>query len=103
CSPRRRVWQQPTYNQPMPQLLPEQAATIFVSTGELSGEMHAAHLIAALQALRAERGLPSALVEGNGSRRMAAQGVHILHDVARWSEIGIVRTVLKASFYLRVM
>jgi lipid-A-disaccharide synthase len=76
---------------------------VFVSTGELSGEMHAAHLIAALQAERQSRGLAPALVEGNGSRRMAAQGVRILHDVARWSEIGIVRTLLKAPFFLRVM
>jgi lipid-A-disaccharide synthase len=87
----------------VPHLLPDQTAMVFVSTGELSGEMHAAHLVGALQALRAERGLPPALVEGNGSQRMAAQGVRVLHDVARWSEIGIVRTFLKAPFFLRIL
>jgi lipid-A-disaccharide synthase len=82
---------------------PEQTAKIFVSTGELSGEMHAAYVIGALQQLRAAQGLPPALVEGNGSQRMAAQGVRIVHDVARWSEIGIVLNLIRAPFFLRIM
>jgi lipid-A-disaccharide synthase len=83
-------------------LLPEKTATIFISTGELSGEMHAAQLVEALQAERISRGLPPALIEGNGSAAMQAAGVILLHDVATWSELGIVANLLKAQHFHKV-
>jgi lipid-A-disaccharide synthase len=83
--------------------LPDKAATIFISTGELSGEMHAAHLVRALQRLRAARGLPPAIVEGNGSAGLRNAGGHILYDVATWSELGIVANLPKASFFSKVL
>lgn len=87
----------------MGQRLPDSTATVFISTGELSGEMHAAHLTAALQAVRAELGLAPAIIEGNGSTRMKAAGVELLYDVATWSELGIVHNLLKAQFFHRVV
>ena len=42
-TPRQRI----SYNSPVGQHMPEKTATVFVSTGELSGEMHAAHLVRA--------------------------------------------------------
>lgn len=83
--------------------LPKQTATIFISTGELSGEMHAARLVMALQAQRERSGMPPALVEGNGSARMQAAGVSLLFDNATWSELGILANLLKASHFHRVL
>ena len=58
----------------MGRYLPEKTATIFISTGELSGEMHGANLVEALQRHRQGLGLSAAIVEGNGSRRMEEAG-----------------------------
>ncbi len=79
--------------------VPRSTASIFVSTGELSGEMHAAHLIDALQRLRGEMGLEPARVGANGSARLKASGAILLHDVATWSELGIVHNLLKAQHF----
>ena len=86
----------------MNRLLPDKTATIFISTGELSGEMHAAQLVTALQEERRAGGLQPALVEGNGSTAMKAAGVRLLFDVATWSELGIVANMLKAQHFHRV-
>ena len=87
----------------MGRFLPEKAATIFIATGELSGEMHAAQLVRALQRLRAERGLPPAIIEANGSQELAAAGAHLLYDVATWSEMGIIANLPKANFFSKVL
>lgn len=75
--------------------MPPAAPTIFISANELSGERHAAHLAAALQELRASRGLPAAELEGNGSQAMRAAGVRILNDVTHMGAIGIVQIIAK--------
>jgi lipid-A-disaccharide synthase len=82
---------------------PNAAPRIFISTGELSGEMHAAHLIRALQSLRSEQGLPPATCAGNGSAQMQAAGVQIEFDVATWSEMGIIRNIFKARFFSKII
>lgn len=87
----------------MSRLLPGKTATIFISTGELSGEMHGAHLAESIQALRKERGLAPAIIEGNGSQRMAAAGVDLLFDVSTWGEMGIIANLLKAQTLLHVL
>jgi lipid-A-disaccharide synthase len=83
--------------------LPGKTATVFISTGELSGEMHAALLVGALQKLRQEQGFPEALIDGNGSLRMKSAGVNLVHDVALWSEMGLVANLLKAQHFHRVV
>ena len=65
--------------------------------------MHAAHLVRALQQLRQDLALPPAIVEGNGSRRMEQAGVHLIHNVATWSEMGIIHNALKAQFFHRML
>lgn len=65
--------------------------------------MHAAHAIGALNDLRSERGLGPVSVTANGSSKLQAAGAELLHDVATWSEIGLVRTFLKAPMFLRVL
>jgi len=83
--------------------LPDKTATIFISTGELSGEMHGAYLAEAIQQLRREQGQPPAIIEGNGSQRMTEAGVQLLFDVATWGEMGLIANLLKAQFFLRVV
>jgi lipid-A-disaccharide synthase len=82
---------------------PLDSPRVFVATGELSGDLHAGHAIRALQALRRERGLLEIEVEANGSRHLADAGAILLHDVATWSEIGFVRSFMKAPMFLRAM
>ncbi|MFP5503955.1 MAG: lipid-A-disaccharide synthase, partial [Candidatus Sericytochromatia bacterium] len=71
--------------------------TIFLSAGEVSGDMHGAHLARALRAAR-----PDLRLVGVGGPRMAAAGVELLADVTRHSAVGLteqlphVRPVLKA-------
>jgi lipid-A-disaccharide synthase len=62
----------------------------------LSGEAHAAHLARALQKLREQRGLPPAVLEGNGSQQMRAAGVRIFRDITHMGALGIVQILLKA-------
>jgi lipid-A-disaccharide synthase len=76
--------------------VPPAGPTIFISANELSGEAHAAHLALALQELRKSRGLPPAHLEGNGSQRMRAAGVRILHDITHMGALGIVQIMAKA-------
>jgi lipid-A-disaccharide synthase len=82
---------------------PNQPLTIFISTGELSGEMHGAHLVRAIQAERAARGQSPAVISGNGSRQLADAGVELLFDVATWGEMGILANLLKAQLFLRAV
>jgi lipid-A-disaccharide synthase len=65
--------------------------------------MHAAHAIRALNELRTEQGLAPVRVTANGSARLKAQGAKLLHDVKTWSEIGLVRTFLKAPMFLQAL
>lgn len=83
--------------------MPDKSATIFISSGELSGEMHGAYLVGAIQELRAEQGKPPAIFEGNGSQRMAAAGVQLLHDVSTWGEMGIVANAAKLQYLHRAL
>lgn len=82
---------------------PAQSLSIFISTGELSGEMHGAHLAGAIQRLRSEQGREPAFIAGNGSRRMAEAGIELLHDVAVWGEMGILANLLRARFFMRAV
>lgn len=83
--------------------LPNKTATVFISTGELSGEMHAAHLVTRLQEFRKQNGQPPVIMEGNGAEAMVAAGVTLLHDVATWSEMGILANMAKAQFFHKVV
>jgi len=76
-------------------------ATIFISTGELSGDLHAARLVEALQQRRIESGRPAAIVEANGSSALKAAGAALLFDVAGWSEMGILPNLLKLRYLRR--
>lgn len=82
---------------------PIRPLTIFVSTGELSGEMHGAHLVRAIQAERAAQGREPAVISGNGSRQMTDAGVELLFDVSTWGEMGILANLLKAQLFLRAV
>lgn len=82
--------------------MPAGETRVFISTGELSGEMHAAKLVTAWQALRKANGEPPLEVNANGSRALKQAGAKLLFDVADWSEMGIIANVMKAGHFRRV-
>ncbi len=59
--------------------------TIFISAGEVSGDMHGAAL-----ALAIKKHCPEAKLIGIGGPRMRDAGVHIVGDMSRFSTIGIL-------------
>ncbi|MNS30413.1 Lipid-A-disaccharide synthase [compost metagenome] len=62
--------------------------TLFLSAGEVSGDMHGAHLARALKALR-----PDVRLVGVGGARMAEAGVEILADVIAHSAVGLTENL----------
>lgn len=62
--------------------------TLFLSAGEVSGDMHGAHLARALLALR-----PDVRLVGVGGPRMAEAGVEILADVIAHSAVGLTENL----------
>jgi lipid-A-disaccharide synthase len=62
--------------------------TLFLSAGEVSGDMHGAHLARALKALR-----PDVRLVGVGGPRMAEAGVEILADVIAHSAVGLTENL----------
>src|SRR5262245_16570797 len=57
---------------------------VFISAGELSGDIVGARLVAELRARH-----PSAVVFGTGGRRMAAAGVDLVHDTVGIGVVGV--------------
>jgi lipid-A-disaccharide synthase len=72
--------------------------TIFVSTGEPSGDAHAAHVVAALQ-----RAVPGIRVEGVGGVHLAAAGVELLARIEGLTVMGLVEVVRKIPAHVRLL
>jgi len=70
---------------------------IFVSAGELSGDMHAAALI---RALRDSGYFPFFKLSAVGSRNLESQGAHIIFDSVKLSSIGVLANLPKIPIYL---
>jgi lipid-A-disaccharide synthase len=64
----------------------------FIISGEPSGDLHAAQLVAALR----EQG--EYVVSGVGGRRMAEQGVNLLADSTHWGAIGVVDALRRVPY-----
>jgi lipid-A-disaccharide synthase len=62
--------------------------TIFLSAGEVSGDLHGAHLARAIRAA-----CPEVRLVGLGGPRMADAGVEILADVTAHSAIGLTEQI----------
>jgi lipid-A-disaccharide synthase len=62
--------------------------TLFLSAGEVSGDMHGAHLARALKAMR-----PDVRLVGVGGPHMASAGVEILADVIAHSAVGLTENL----------
>ncbi|HOF88805.1 MAG TPA: lipid-A-disaccharide synthase, partial [Armatimonadota bacterium] len=63
---------------------------IFLVTGEPSGDLHGAHLAAALRALA-----PDCRLRGAGGPRMAAAGVELVARSEHWGAMGIPEALRK--------
>jgi lipid-A-disaccharide synthase len=70
--------------------------TLFVAAGEVSGDLLAAPLIAAVR-----RRDPRLEVVGVGGARLAAAGCRLLYDSTAWGVIGYVDPLLRLRTYLR--
>lgn len=70
---------------------------LLVIAGEISGDMHAAAVIAALKQRDANR-----VVWGIGGDRLQAQGVEVLHHVRDMSVMGLVEVLKRYGFFRRV-
>jgi lipid-A-disaccharide synthase len=68
---------------------------LFVLAGELSGDMHAAGVLAELL-----KAMPELNVFGIGGQKLQALGAELLYDTAQMSIMGFV-DVLKHSLFLR--
>lgn len=66
----------------------ERPATLFLSAGEVSGDVHGAHLVRALRELA-----PGTRFVGIGSHRMAAAGVEIVEDLVPYAAVGLTENV----------
>jgi lipid-A-disaccharide synthase len=62
--------------------------TLFLSAGEVSGDLHGAYLAHALTAA-----CPGCRLVGLGGPRMAAAGVEILHDITAHSAVGLTEQI----------
>jgi lipid-A-disaccharide synthase len=69
-----------------------QSKTIFISTGDVSGDLQGALLVTALKQLAEKSGIELTIVALGGSK-MAAAGAVILADTASISAIGIIEAV----------
>jgi len=68
---------------------------IFISTGEISGDIHGAALAKALLLKQ-----PDLRLSGLGSSRMKAAGVDVLADVSSRSTIGFIEPLVHVPFFL---
>ncbi|MFA5929153.1 MAG: lipid-A-disaccharide synthase [Candidatus Margulisiibacteriota bacterium] len=71
--------------------------SIFISTGEISGDLHGAAL--ARELFRLEPGLK---ISGLGSERMRAAGVKILADASARSTIGFIEPIVHLPYFLKL-
>jgi lipid-A-disaccharide synthase len=69
--------------------LPSQKKTIFISTGDVSGDLQGALLVAALKQLAQKSGIDLNIVALGGSK-MAAAGATVLADTTGISTVGIL-------------
>lgn len=74
------------------------ALHVFLLTGEPSGDLHGAHLAAALRALA-----PATRLSGAGGPRMAAAGVELVARSEHWGAMGIPEALSKVPLLLRQM
>lgn len=70
---------------------------LFIVAGEASGDMHAAHLVAALQ-----KQDPSLVFAGIGGQMMAEQGVHLYNDLTKISVVGFVEVLKHYREFKRI-
>ncbi|OKY75173.1 MAG: lipid-A-disaccharide synthase [Desulfobulbaceae bacterium DB1] len=61
---------------------------VMIVSGEASGDLHGAHLVAALKEM-----IPDLSVCGMGGRELRAQGVDILYDAAKMAVVGLVEVL----------
>ena len=77
---------------------PRPGPRIYVSAGELSGDLHGARVVTALR-----RRFPDALIEGCGGPAMAAAGARLLHGIDELAALGLVEIVARLPAHVRLL
>ena len=72
--------------------------TVFIVTGEPSGDIHAAKLVSALKVIS-----PKTKFFGNGGDKMAESGVEIIHHINDLSVMGFIEVVKHLPRLLHIM
>lgn len=75
------------------------ALRVFISTGELSGDMHAARLLAALAK---HPSVDSQQATALGSVNLKAAGAEVVHDTATGSAMGVISNLIRAPAHVRL-
>src|SRR6185436_19073573 len=70
---------------------------VYLSTGEASGDAHAAHLAHALR-----RTIPGVEIDGTGGPLMAAAGVHLRHSISTLGASGLFEAARSFPHHLAV-
>ena len=71
---------------------------ILISAIEVSGDMHAANLVATMRGLRSDLEFV-----GLGSEKLVAQGMRVIADVTARSTVGMIEPLKHIGAYLRVL
>lgn len=71
---------------------------VMIIAGELSGDLHGAHLARELWNLKSDL-----TIYGVGGPRMGSLGIHLLYDSTFWGAIGLTGAFRKAPFLLKVL
>jgi len=79
-------------------MIPADGCRVYLSTGEASGDAHAAQLARALR-----RMLPGVSLEGTGGPLMAAAGVHLRHSIASLGASGLWESAQTLPAHIRVL
>jgi len=71
---------------------------IFISTGELSGDLHASHVISKIRMVN-----PSVVIDGIGGKYMARHKVNLIENVSNLSEMGFVEVSKSLMKYKKLL
>lgn len=88
---------------PVAQWPEDRPLRVLVSCAEVSGEVHAANLVAALRAEARARGAPEPRFAGLGGPRLAAAGVECWHDTVSRAQMGFSAVLRSLSRYLGLL
>ena len=71
---------------------------LFFSTGEISGDLHASHVVAKITESRKD-----IVIDGIGGKYMAGEGVNLIENISNLSEMGFFEIIKSLGKYKRLL